>query len=155
MSHTPRVTTVILNWNGLADTRECLHSLRGVDYPINSVLVVDNGSADDEGSVLAAEFGNAIEVIRLAQNQGFAGGANTGIRRALGRGTDYVLLLNNDTIVEPAFLRHLVRAAEEIPGLAAVCPKTYFYGEPRTIYSTGGAVSLWRGVATTQTASAC
>jgi GT2 family glycosyltransferase len=59
-----------------------------------------------------------------------------------------VLLLNNDTIVEPDFLTALVKAAREIPDLAAVCPKTMFYGEPRRIYSTGGSVSIWRGAAT-------
>lgn len=147
MSENPSVTTVILNWNGLADTRECLGSLRSAEYPHNRIVVVDNGSRKDEASVLAAEFGGYIEIIRLPENRGFAGGANAGIRRALELGTDYVLLLNNDTIVDPTFLRGLVDGVRDITDLAAANPKTLFFGKPRTLYSTGGSVSLWRGVA--------
>ncbi|MEO8456427.1 MAG: glycosyltransferase family 2 protein [Chloroflexota bacterium] len=147
MDKLPTVTTVVLNWNGLADTRECLQSLRSTDYPANRIVLVDNGSREDEASVLASEFGDFLEVIRLPENEGFAGGMNAGIRRALELGTDYVLLLNNDTIVDPSFLRGLVDGVSDLKDLAAANPKAYFYGRPRTIYSTGGAVSLWRGVA--------
>ena len=148
MDKLPSVTTVILNWNGLADTRECLQSLRAAPYPDNHIIVVDNGSQVDEASALQTEFGELIEVIRLPENRGFAGGANAGITRALEVGAEYVLLLNNDTVVDPAFLTQLVEGARDVPKLAAACPRTYFYAEPRTIYSTGGSVSLWRGVAT-------
>jgi GT2 family glycosyltransferase len=147
MQENPSVTTVILNWNGLADTRECLSSLRSADYAENRIVVVDNGSREDEGSALAAEFGDFIEIIRLPENRGFAGGANAGIRRALELGTDYVLLLNNDTIVDPTFLSGLIEGVRDLTDLAAANPKTFFYGEPRTLYSTGGSVSLWSGVA--------
>jgi len=147
MDKLPSVTTVILNWNGLADTRECLSSLRSADYPKNRIVVVDNGSREDEVSALAAEFVDFIEIIGLSENRGFAGGANAGIRRALEIGTDYVLLLNNDTIVDPTFLSGLIEGVRDVTDLAAANPKTLFYGEPRTIYSTGGSVSLWRGVA--------
>jgi GT2 family glycosyltransferase len=148
MGDSPTVTIVVLNWNGLADTRECLHSLQAVQYPAMRTLVVDNGSDDDEASKLEAEFSDFIEVLRLPENRGFAGGSNAGMRRALETGTDYVLLLNNDTIVAPTFLEALVGAAEDIPDLAAACPRTNFYDKPRVIYSTGGEVSIWRGVAT-------
>lgn len=148
MPENPTVTTVILNWNGLADTRECLQSVHAASYSDNHIIVVDNGSRDDEASALEAEFGGLIEIIRLPENRGFAGGANAGIKRALELGADYVLLLNNDTVVDPAFLTQLVEGVRDLPKLAAACPRTYFYGEPRTIYSTGGSVSLWRGVAT-------
>lgn len=143
----PSVITIVLNWNGLADTRECLNSLRAAEYDNNRILVVDNGSKADEATTLAREYGDMIEVIRLPENRGFAGGMNAGIRRALELAPDYVLLLNNDVIVEPSFLAKLVEQARRLPKLAAANPKTYFYSEPRKIYSTGGRVSLWRGVA--------
>ncbi len=148
MGNAPSVSVVVLNWNGLADTRECLHSLQAARYPAMRVIVVDNGSRDDEATTLERELGGFIEVLRLPENRGFAAGANAGIRRALEAGTDYVLLLNNDTVVAPEFLQALVDTAGEVPNLAAVCPRTHFYDRPRTIYSTGGEVSLWRGVAT-------
>jgi GT2 family glycosyltransferase len=147
MDNLPTVTTVILNWNGLADTRECLSSLRSADYPSNRIVLVDNGSREDEASPLDAEFGDFIDIIRLPENRGFAGGANVGIIRALDRGSDYILLLNNDTVVDPTFLTGLIDGVRDLTDLAAANPKTFFYGEPRTLYSTGGSVSLWRGVA--------
>jgi hypothetical protein len=147
MTPDPAVSIVVLNWNGLADTRECLHSLRSATYQNFRIIVVDSGSKNDEPAKLKEEFGNFIEVLPLAENRGFAGGANAGIERALEHSADYVLLLNNDTVVEPSFLSQLVSAAGKLPDVAAVCPRTYFYAEPRTIYSTGGTVSLWRGMA--------
>ncbi|RLC59316.1 MAG: glycosyltransferase family 2 protein [Chloroflexi bacterium] len=148
MGNVPTVTVIVLNWNGLADTRECLHSLQAARYPAMRVIVVDNGSKDDEAEKLAAEFSGFIDVLPLPENVGFAAGANAGIRRALDADSGYVLLLNNDTVVAPEFLQALVDAAGDLPNLAAVCPRTHFYDRPRMIYSTGGEVSIWRGVAT-------
>ena len=147
MSEAPRVSTIILNWNGLADTRECLQSLRDASYPAQRVTVVDNGSKQDEARLLEEEFGDFIHLIRNPTNVGVAAGWNIGIRYALEQGTDYVLLLNNDVIVDPGFLSELVAAAESRPGLAAACPKTYFRDRPDVIYSTGGRVNLWTATA--------
>ncbi len=148
MANAPTVAVIILNWNGLADTRECLQSLQAARYPAMRIIVVDNGSKGDEATALEREFSGFIDVLRLPENLGFAAGANAGMRRALEAGTDFVLLLNNDTVVAPEFLQALVDAAGDIPNLAAVCPRTHFYDRPRMIYSTGGEVSIWRGVAT-------
>lgn len=147
MAANPRVITIVLNWNGLADTRECLQSLRHIDYSPNHIIVVDNGSEADEGVILEQEFAGFIEVIRNPANLGFAGGMNVGILRALEAGADYVLLLNNDVTVDPAFLSAMVAAAGRHPDLAAACPKAYFRDRPDVIYSTGGRVSLWTGTA--------
>jgi GT2 family glycosyltransferase len=143
----PLVTIVILNWNGLEDTRECLQSLQSVTYTNRRVIVVDNGSEAAEAAALRDEFRDSIDVIESATNLGFAAGANLGIRQALDARTDYVLLLNNDTTVDPAFLAELVEAAEARPDGAAFCPKTYFYANPEVIYSTGGSVSVWTATA--------
>lgn len=148
MGNAPSVSVVVLNWNGIADTRECLHSLQAARYAAMRVTVVDNGSQDEEATTLEREFAGFIDVLCLPENVGFAAGANVGIRHALEAGADYVLLLNNDTVVAPEFLQALVDAAGEIPNLAALCPRTHFYDRPRIIYSTGGEVSIWRGVAT-------
>lgn len=147
MPANPSVVAIVLNWNGLADTRECLNSLRAAEYDNLRTVLVDNGSAADEAGTLEREYEDMIEVVRLPENLGFAGGMNAGIRRALEASPDYVLLLNNDVIVEPQFLARLVEQAKRLPKLAAASPKAYFYSEPRTIYSTGGKVSIWRGVA--------
>ncbi len=143
----PRVATIILNWNGIEDTRECLASLRKVTYPDQRIIVVDNGSDGDQAGQLEREFDGFVEVVRNERNLGFAGGANVGIRRALEQGTDYVLLLNNDVTVDPAFLDAMVNAAAGYKRLAALSPRAYFYDPPNVIYSTGGTVKRWTGVA--------
>src|SRR3990172_8183916 len=111
MNDAPAVSTIVLNWNGLADTRECMGSLRKVDYPANRVIVVDNGSEADEATILEQQFAGFVEVIRNPANLGFAGGMNVGIRRALEAGAEYVLLLNNDVTVDGRFLGGLVKDA--------------------------------------------
>jgi GT2 family glycosyltransferase len=143
----PLVFTVILNWNSIADTRECLSSLQKADYENNRIVVVDNGSEEAEGAALNAEFGDRIHLIESPGNLGFAGGANIGIRHALKQGADYVLLLNNDTTVEPGFLSALVRGMAAREDAAAVCPKAYYYDAPEVIYSAGGSVNRWLGTA--------
>ena len=143
----PAVFTIVLNWNGLADTCECLESLRRADYTNNRVTVVDNGSEADEATILEQEFAGFAEVIRNPANLGFAGGMNVGIRRALEAGAEYVLLLNNDVVVDPGFLKAMIEAARRRANLAAACPKAYFSGRPEVIYSTGGSANLWTGTA--------
>jgi len=141
------VSIVILNWNSLEDTRECLQSLQHLTYSNRRILVVDNGSDGPEAAALRDEFHDSVNLIESRTNLGFAGGANLGICSALHEGADYVLLLNNDTTVDPMFLTALVEAAESRPDGAAFCPKTYFYAQPEMIYSTGGSVSVWTATA--------
>ena len=96
-----RVTAVVLSWNGREDTLACLRSLEGEDV---EVIVVDNASEDR-----TAEAVTGVELIRNERNLGYAGGMNVGIRRALERGADAVLLLNNDVEVEPGAIAALAR----------------------------------------------
>lgn len=147
MGDEPAVSTIVLNWNGLADTRECLESLRHIDYSPNRIVVVDNGSAADEASALEQEFSGFVEVVRNPENLGFAGGMNVGMRQALEAGAEYVLLLNNDVTVDRGLLAAMVAAARRHPDLGAASPKAYFRDRPDIIYSTGGCVNLWTGTA--------
>jgi GT2 family glycosyltransferase len=146
-SSQPVVTIVILNWNGIEDTRECLQSLRNVTYPSYRIVVVDNGSEHEEGAALETEFGDAVTIIQNERNVGFAGGANIGIRQALEDRTNFVLLLNNDVTVDPGFLDAMVEFASARSDLAAACPKAYLSDQRNVIYSAGGTVNLWTGVA--------
>lgn len=145
MSRWPRVAIVILNWNGVQHTLACLRSLKRITYPNYEIIVVDNASQGDDVAILRQASGGGIRIIENDRNYGFAGGANIGIRQALERGAEFVLLLNNDTMVDPAFLTELVQAFHRLPQAAAVCPKIYHWDRPGVIQSTGGRVSLWRG----------
>jgi GT2 family glycosyltransferase len=106
---TPRVSAVVLGWNGREDTLACLRSLGRATYPALSVVVVDNASTDGGPDAVAAEFPD-VRLIRLDENRGFAGGVNVGMAAALDDGAEAVLLLNNDATAEPGFLEPLVEA---------------------------------------------
>ncbi|MEJ2557919.1 MAG: glycosyltransferase family 2 protein [Anaerolineae bacterium] len=107
----PRAAVIVLNWNGGRDTLDCLASLRRLDYPCCEVVVVDNGSTDGSTQAIRESFPE-VWVIETGANLGFTGGNNVGIRHALDREADYVLLLNHDTEVASDSLTQLVRAAE-------------------------------------------
>ena len=133
----PRVSIIILNWNSYQVTLDCLLSLRKMDYRNFEVVLVDNGSVDGSPEKLLASAPE-IRLIKNATNLGFAGGCNVGMRDALRRGTDYVLLLNNDTIVAPDFLSQLVRVAESDEKIGAVNPKILFFDHPDRLNYAGG-----------------
>ncbi|MBI1886454.1 MAG: glycosyltransferase family 2 protein [Chloroflexi bacterium] len=141
----PKVAVIVLNWNGLADTSACLESLQAITYAEYETILIDNGSRGDDAGVLGERFGGFVRLIVSERNLGFAGGCNLGIRDALQRSPDYVLLLNNDVTVDPHFLDELVTAAEALPDAAALCPKVYFHDRPSVICSTGGRVNAWTG----------
>jgi hypothetical protein len=140
-----RAAIIIVNWNGCADTLECLASLMRIDYPAYHIYVVDNGSADGSLEKLSDAYGNNSRVTILdgKENLGFAGGNNFALREALkerGAPFEYFLLLNNDTIVDPPFLSLLVDAMEKNPRLGIAGSKTYFAGTKR-FWFIGGTVN--------------
>jgi len=139
----PLVSVILLNWNTFEVTRDCLASLRRMDYRNFEVVVVDNGSVDSSVEQLQ-EADPEIRVIRNGANLGFSGGNNVGIRDAIWRGADYVLLLNNDTIVAPDFLTQLVTVAKSDPRIGLLNPKIYFLEPPDRLNYAGGEQRFWR-----------
>ena len=153
-----KVFVIILNWNRFNDTLACLESVQvlntqGFDL---KVLIVDNASTDDSLKRLK-EIKN-VEIISNSTNLGFAGGNNVGIRYALKKGADYVVVLNNDTILEKDSLNHLVKTASDNPKTGALSPKIYFEkgyefqknkykiaDEGKVIWYAGGLID-WKNV---------
>ena len=133
-----RVTIVILNWNGLDDTLSCLGSLEELVYPDYDVIVCDNGSTDGSVEAIRESFPQ-VTVVENGDNLGFAEGNNRGIRVALDRGADFVMLLNNDTTVAPDMLCQLVDGASRHPDSEIFGPKIYFAHRPSVIWF-GGAM---------------
>ena len=133
----PSVAIILVNWNGYAFTAECLRSLRKVEFSDFKIIVADNNSNNQEGQKLKAEFPEII-LIENSSNLGFAGGNNTGIRRALEDGYSHVMLLNNDTVVEPGFLGHMINKFKGNPTLGVVQPLIYFLHDQNKIWSAGG-----------------
>lgn len=125
----PRVCVIIVTHNGRQFLPDCLSSLRAVDYPVGhwTLVVVDNASNDGSPDYVAANFPTAV-VIRQTQNIGFAAGNNVGLRHALAHGFEFAYLLNQDTVVQPDFLRQVVAIAQAEPGVAAVQSKLLLHG---------------------------
>lgn len=141
----PLVHVLVLNWNGAPDTLACLASLDRLDYPNAAVVVIDNGSGDDSVARIRRERPHQ-ELIENGANLGFGAGNNRGIRRALAAGADYVWVLNNDAVVEPATLSAMVAAAEADSRLGAVGSALYHLDRPERMQAWGGGwVDLWSG----------
>jgi len=132
MNH-PKVSIIILNWNGLGDTIECLESLKKITYPNYGIIVVDNGSSGSDVEALRERYGDYIHIIQNEKNYGFAKGNNVGIRYVLAEGVDYVLVLNNDTVVAPTFLDELVSCCQKEHRIGAAGPKLYWYDNPARV----------------------
>jgi GT2 family glycosyltransferase len=144
MREPPLVYVIVLTWNGKNNTLECLRSLQRMTYPIASVLVVDNASIDGSADAIRTEFPN-VQLIINNSNLRYARGNNVGMKHALERGTEYVLLLNNDTVVDCEFLSQLVHVAESDKKVGMVGPKIYYYGEQKRIWFAGGRIEWWKG----------
>jgi hypothetical protein len=137
----PKVVVIILNWNGLNDTLECLTSVFRLDYPEFEVIVVDNGSSDESVETIRCKFPQVI-LIENRKNLGFTGGNNVGMRYAMKHGADYVWLLNNDTVVETDSLAKLVDAGEQSLEIGLVSPRIYDYDSPEKVQFMGSYVDF-------------
>ncbi|NDJ84290.1 MAG: glycosyltransferase family 2 protein [Chloroflexi bacterium] len=117
----PSVAIVIISWNGLEDTLNCLASLQRLDYPNWRAVLVDNGSQDDTVRIVREHF-PAIHTIANPSNHGYARGNNQGIRWALDAGADWIMLLNNDVILASDALSEMIRITESDPTIGIVGP---------------------------------
>lgn len=185
----PKVSIIILNWNGWKDTIECLESVYQINYTNYDIIVLDNGSNDDsikkirkycEGQIkVKSEFfdynsstkpiklkeytkkecenGNKIKIKQFSKNKeiilikndknyGFAGGNNIGIDFALKNlSPHYILLLNNDTVVDKKLLTELITVTESNKNIGIAGPTTYYYDKPNKINFAGGIMNFNKG----------
>jgi GT2 family glycosyltransferase len=132
------LVAVVLNWNGGEDVLAALASLEGIP-----AICVDNGSTDGSADAVAERLPH-VELIRTGANLGFAGGNNVGIRRALERGADWVLLLNSDAVAEPGLADALAAAAAARPDAGLLACKVLFL-DGRTVQYAGAGFRAWLG----------
>src|SRR5262245_59512502 len=120
----PTVSVVTVNYNGLRFLEPFIQSTLALDYPpaCYRVVLVDNGSTDGSATFVREKFPQ-VHIVEAGGNLGFAGGCYLGIRA---RRSDYVALVNNDTIVERAWLRWLVELAESDPRIGLAGSKMLF-----------------------------
>lgn len=132
----PKTSVIVLAYNNYGDTAECLRSLRDATYSPFGIVVVDNGCTDGTVTRLTEEFPE-VSVVSTGSNLGVAGGFNAGIIPALREGAEYVLILNNDTIVAPDMLILLVEAAQSDRETAILMPKILYESDRGRIWSAG------------------
>jgi GT2 family glycosyltransferase len=137
----PSVLVVVVNWNLKNDTIACLESVDKTGYPCH-IVVVDNGSQDNSVEHIAHRFPRA-KVLALPQNVGFAAACNLAIEEGLNEHTQYVLLLNNDTIVHKDFFAELMRVAETRVQAGILGPKVYSTAEPDRVWHAGARRRRW------------
>jgi len=132
---TSAVWIVLVDFNGIEDTRRCLRSLVGQTAPVQ-VVVVDNASRIDVSAALAVEF-PWVAFVRSDVNGGWAGGNNIGMRHVLARGADLMILLNNDTVVGPEFTERMTAAAAAHPDYGMIGPVIRFLAPPHEVQTDG------------------
>lgn len=135
-----KVGIVLVNYNGYQDTIDCLKSLGKITYGNYCVIVVDNGSTNQSFEQLKSYESDSVVVLRERENLGFSGGNNVGIRYALQIQCEYLLLLNNDTIVEPDFLEPLVNCSKR-ENKCITTSKIMYADQPTNIWYAGGTIN--------------
>ncbi|MEW6578193.1 MAG: glycosyltransferase family 2 protein [Chloroflexota bacterium] len=129
----PLVSVVIPNWNGAHFLPGCLDSLRRQDYAPLEILVADNASSDGSRDLLAAQYPN-VTLVALPENRGFTGACNAGISAAKG---DIVVLLNNDTEVDPGWVSAIIDTFARHPEAGLVASKMLLF-DRRDHFHTAG-----------------
>lgn len=123
-----KVAIVTVNYNGQKDTLEFLESLKklNIENLETKVIVVDNGSSDTSVLVIDQKF-PTVDILQNGANEGFSGGYNRGMRYAFAWGTDYILIINNDVLIEDVnLLQNLIKAFRSDESIGIVSPKIYF-----------------------------
>jgi GT2 family glycosyltransferase len=155
------VCAVVLNWNGTKDTLECLDSLSRLHTPLKTVVVVDNGSDDNpEDEIVnwaksiypdntvsfpgtrtgaSADHIPAFVFLQHPINAGYAGGNNVGIQYAMAKKAyDFIWILNNDTVVDPDSLGHLLDTMKDHPEAGIAGSTVVYFSEPDRVQCAGG-----------------
>jgi GT2 family glycosyltransferase len=132
----PKLVVIVLNYNGLRFLKGCFDSLLNQTYPNMDIIMVDNASSDRSVEFVRENF-PSIQIVRNAINMGFAEGNNIGIRYALQLNADFVLVLNNDTLLEKTAIRAMVDTAVSMPEVGIVGPLIRDLDNPGIVQELG------------------
>lgn len=160
MKNKSSVYIILLNYNNYSDTIECFESLQNITYQNYNIVIIDNNSLNNsmhylkeyldgnkqkyiyynlkKEAVLPSTKNKFTTLIQSGHNGGYGYGNNIGIKYALNNNADYILILNNDTVVDKRFLEPLVETCENDDKIGIVSGKIYFYDKPNTIWFNGG-----------------
>jgi len=129
----PAASVIIINWNGAVHLPVCLNALRTQTFRDFEIIVADNASHDESLQLLAHDYPE-VKVVALSKNLGFTGGNNAGIHAAHG---EFIVLLNNDTEVDPHWLAEIIAAFERHPEAGLVASKMKLFDRRDTFHTAG------------------
>lgn len=138
----PKVGIVLVNYNGAKFQNDCIRTVKSMTYQNFEIIVVDNASSDNSLEILKSEFPE-VTIIKCTNNFGVAKGNNIGIKYALKNKCEYILLLNNDTELEPKLLEILVKKANK---KVITVPKIYYYEAKNLLWYAGGKINWNKGI---------
>ena len=137
------IAIILLNWNNSHYTIDCVNSLLNTTYQNKKIIIVDNFSNDNSVNKIKTKFPD-IKIIQNKSNLGFAGGNNVGIKYAIKNKFDFIMLLNNDTVVKNTFIEPLVDSFKK--NVMAVQPLILNYPDSNTIWNNGGSINSLFGI---------
>jgi len=144
MINEPKVGIVLVNYNGLNFQNDCIKTIKNMSYSNYEIIVVDNASTDKSMEMLK-QYYPEVTIIECEENHGVAKGNNIGIRYAIDNGSQYILLLNNDTEIDAELLTEMIKKADEN---ILITPKIYYYNPSNLLWYAGGEINLNKATTT-------
>ena len=138
---TPHIKILILNWNGKDLLKHCLDSVIAIDYPNYSVMIIDNGSSDGSLDMVQANYPQ-MECLALGHNYGYSGGYNRCFTQLRDDSSEFIMLLNNDTVINSDILNSFIQAKEQFGDNQIHGGKIYYNDNSKKIWYAGGKVKL-------------
>ena len=145
ISESNKVHIVILTWNNKKVLKRCLESIGNVDYKNFTISVIDNNSSDDSLNMISEKFPN-VQTIKNSKNFKFGRGYNEGFKKTNFEDNDFIILLNDDTIVSRNFIGELITPLVKDQKAIISTPKILYSSNINKIWYAGGVVDLWRGL---------
>jgi len=140
----PKIYLIVLNWNDKELSRKCLSSIEKVSYPNYEVLIVDNNSEDGSVDFFKENFPK-YDILALEDNLKYAGGNNAAVEYLKPEEEDFLVFINNDTIVSSDFLDYLIDPFLNDTNCIITVPKILFAMDINKIWYAGGIVNMWKG----------
>ena len=137
-----RVGAVICNFNKKEDVLNCIQSVLESKYTDYDLYVVDNASSDGSAEAIREKYGSQVTVLVNAENLGGSGGFNTGLRKALEKGYEYLYCLDNDVLVDENAMGELVEFLDTHPDSGMAGSRVYHMENPGVIQQFGQIVDF-------------
>jgi GT2 family glycosyltransferase len=135
----PKVVIITLNYNQNDYTITCVESILKSDYPNFQLLLVENGSTEENQQEIVKRLPDDERILfrQLNPNRGYVGGVNYGLEEGSKLDADYFLIMNNDTIIDPTAISELVKTSIKHNDHCIVSGKVYHYDDPKRLQYIG------------------